>query len=302
VIKKIEDNFSIFIAIAFFLGLAFPGQAKTINPYIIYVLMGIMYFTILKMDLGSLSKLIMRPAYIIMLCVIVLVVTPIMFYYLSELIYPELSAAALIIGALPTALAASSLTDLLKGNVNVSLVTTIATSLLAPFTIPILIGVFIGVETEANASDMLIMLSEVIFIPFVLALITKWKARNFVSKTEQYFTVTNVALLFLTVFGPIGENSEYILENMDKTISISLYFVLLAVLLHIIGWYSSRGMDREYKIGSTVTVFYNNITLGIVFASSFFSPLITLAVVLYNVPWCLMLVPFQILLKKSRPK
>ena len=301
-IKKIEDNFSIFIAIAFFLGLAFPGQAKTINPYIIYVLMGIMYFTILKMDLGSLSKLIMRPAYIIMLCVIVLVVTPIMFYYLSELIYPELSAAALIIGALPTALAASSLTDLLKGNVNVSLVTTIATSLLAPFTIPILIGVFIGVETEANASDMLIMLSEVIFIPFVLALITKWKARNFVSKTEQYFTVTNVALLFLTVFGPIGENSEYILENMDKTISISLYFVLLAVLLHIIGWYSSRGMDREYKIGSTVTVFYNNITLGIVFASSFFSPLITLAVVLYNVPWCLMLVPFQILLKKSRPK
>ncbi|MBN1786321.1 MAG: bile acid:sodium symporter [Candidatus Methanofastidiosa archaeon] len=297
-IDRIENNFSIFIVIAFVLGLAFPDQAKLLNPFMIYVLMGIMYFTILNMDLDNIKDILVKPLYLMALVFTILIITPALFYAISKVIYPELAAAALIIGALPAALASSSITGLLRGNVKVALITTVVTSLIAPFSIPLLIKVFIGVETAADVPDMLIMLSEVIFIPFVLAFVSKRRAPRFIERTRKYYTLVNIMLLFMTVFGPIGYNAGYIKENIDKTITISLYFMLLAVLLHLLGWYLSHGRPLDYKIASTVVVFYNNITLGIVFASNFFSPLITLAVVLYNVPWCIMMVPFQYFLKR----
>jgi len=295
---RIENNFSFIIVLAFILGLLFPKEADLINPYMIYVLIGIMYFTMAKMDMLNTRDLLISPTYMFAIIIVILFITPLLFYYLSLVFYPEIAASALIIGALPAALASSSITDILKGDVKISLVVTVITSLIAPFSIPLLIRIFIGVETDANVSDMLIMLSEVIFVPFVLAIVTKKYFPKFVSKTKMYYSSINIFLLFLTVFGPIGHNSSYIKDNLDIAISISLFFFFLAIILHVIGWYISYKRPLEQKISSTVVVFYNNITLGIVFASNFFSPLITLSVVLYNIPWCVMLVPLQYALRK----
>ncbi|MHC1604868.1 MAG: bile acid:sodium symporter family protein [Candidatus Methanofastidiosia archaeon] len=298
-IEKIENNFSVFIALALVFGLAFPKISIAFNPYIVPMLMGIMFLTILKIDSKDFFKSASKPFYLVYLSSLILIISPIFFYYFSKLFYPEIAIATLIIIAMPAAMASTSLTDLLGGNASLSLLLTTITSLLAPFTVPFLILILAGVKTQANFLDMLLLLSEVIFIPFIAALLSRKLFPLTINKTKKYYSSTNIFLLFLVIIGPVGNNAEFILSNFNKAIYISIFFIIVSVLLHLVGWYATFWRPREDRIAAATTIAYFNITLGIVFASKFFSPLIVLAVVLYNVPWNMMLIPFQLFLKRG---
>jgi BASS family bile acid:Na+ symporter len=296
----IENNFSLVIALAFVVGMVAPGFARMFNPYILYILMGVMYLTILKIDLHELREHAANAGYMGYLTFIVLIATPIAVFAVSRVVYPEIAAAALIVGTLPSAIASTSFTDLLKGNVNIALLMTTITSLLAPFTMPLLIQLLIGVETDASFIDMLLMLSQAIFLPFALAVLTKWAAPGLIRRTYHYYASLNIVLLFFVIIGPVGNNAEFIYDNVSKAVTIALFFIGISALQHVIGWYASYWRPFEDRVASATVIAYTNITLGIVFTSQFFSPLIVLSVVLYEVAWDLMPMPFQFVVRRLR--
>ncbi|RZN45223.1 hypothetical protein EF808_07145 [archaeon] len=296
----IENNFSLVIALAFVVGMVAPGFARVFNPYILYILMGVMYLTILKIDLRELKAHAANAGYMGYLTFIILIATPVAVFAVTRAVYPEIAAAALIVGSLPAAIASTSFTDLLKGNVNIALLMTTITSLLAPFTMPLLIRLLIGVETDASFTEMLLMLAQAIFIPFALAVLTKWAAPGLIRRTKPFYASLNILLLFFVIIGPVGHNAEFIYDNVRKAITIALFFIGISVLQHIIGWYASYWRPIEDRVASATVIAYNNITLGIVFTSQFFSPLIVLSVVLYEVAWDLMPMPFQFVVRRAR--
>ncbi|HPR41472.1 MAG TPA: bile acid:sodium symporter [Candidatus Methanofastidiosa archaeon] len=297
-LKQIEGNFSLFIALGFVIGLLMPGVAKAMEPYILYFLVGIMFFTMLKIDPKDLRQTASNPSYILYLAAMILFISPIVQYSVAKVLYPGVAASVLIIGALPSAMSSTSITDLLKGNVHIALLLTVITSLLAPFTMPFLIELFIGVETQASFSDMVVMLAKVVFVPFVLSVAVKRAVPGLVGRTSKYYAMVNIFLLFLIIMAIIGSYSDYMLEDIDRTVRMALFFFLLAAMMHIIGWYSSFWRPFGDRVASSTIIYYCNISLGVVFTAKFFSPMVVLGVVLYNIPWSTMPVPFHYIVKR----
>ena len=280
------------------MGLALPGVFKLFNPYIILFLMAVMFFSILKIDVAELIGTIANPLYVLYLSCIVLFVVPIACYGIASVVMPGLAAATLIACALPTAVSSTSITILLKGNANIALVVTVLTALIVPFTLPALVELLIGVETAASYLDMFIMLAEVIILPFFLALAAKKAVPDAISRTRMYYPSLNVFFLFFVIAGPVAKNASLIYDNIGDTLEIVAFFFVVMVLRHLLGWYASSWRPFEDRIASTTAIAYSNIGLGIGFAYDFFSPFIVLAVVLYEVVWNIMPVPFQYTVKK----
>ncbi|HOP09328.1 MAG TPA: hypothetical protein PLC12_03835, partial [Candidatus Methanofastidiosa archaeon] len=99
-LKQIEGNFSLFIALGFVIGLLMPGVAKAMEPYILYFLVGIMFFTMLKIDPKDLRQTASNPSYILYLAAMILFISPIVQYSVAKVLYPGVAASVLIIGAL----------------------------------------------------------------------------------------------------------------------------------------------------------------------------------------------------------
>jgi len=297
-LKQIEGNFSLFIALGFLAGLALPGVSKALEPYILYFLVGIMFLTMLKIENKDLGDTASQPLYIIYLALIVLIVSPMLQFATAKMIYPSVAASVLIVGGLPSAMSSTSITDLLRGNVHVALLITVITSLLAPFTMPFLIELFIGVETQASFMDMVVMLAKVVFVPFILSLSVKRALPELVRRTSKSYALINIFLLFLIIMAIIGSYSEYMLEDAAKTLKMAGFFFILALMMHIIGWYASFWRPLGDRVASATVVFYCNISLGVVFADKFFPPMVVLGVVLYNIPWSTMPVPFHYIVKR----
>ncbi len=297
-ITRIEDNFSLILALGFIFGMAVPRFFSLFNPYILIFLMAVMFFSILKIDVGELLGTIANPLYVIYLSCIVLFVVPVACYGIASIIMPEISAATLIACALPTAVSSTSITILLKGNANIALVVTVLTALVVPFTLPALVELLIGVETSASYLDMVVMLAEVVILPFFLALAAKRAMPRAIGRTKRYYPTLNVFFLFFVIAGPVAKNASLIYDNLGDTVEILAFFFFIMVLRHLLGWYASSWRPFEDRIASTTVIAYSNIGLGIGFAYDFFSPFIVLVVVLYEVIWNIMPVPFQYAVKK----
>ena len=297
-ITTIEDYFSLILALGFIFGMAAPRLFSLFNPYILLFLMAVMFFSILKIDVGELLGTIANPLYVIYLSCIVLFVVPVACYGIASIIMPEISAATLIACALPTAVSSTSITILLKGNANIALVVTVLTALVVPFTLPALVELLIGVETSASYLDMVVMLAEVVILPFFLALAAKRAMPRAIDRTKRYYPTLNVFFLFFVIAGPVAKNASLIYDNLGDTVEILAFFFFIMVLRHLLGWYASSWRPFEDRIASTTVIAYSNIGLGIGFAYDFFSPFIVLVVVLYEVIWNIMPVPFQYAVKK----
>lgn len=297
-LKAIENNFAIFIAMAFLVGLAIPDHAGRLNPYITYLLMGIMYLTILKIDLKELAKTASEPKHLIYLSLIILFAIPFYSYLATRLLYPSIIVPAIIFGSLPAAMASTSYTDLLGGNVHITLLLTIITSLAAPVTMPLIVSILAGVETQAGYTDMLLMLAKAIFVPFLLAILTKRAARRTIERTRDYYSIVNIGLLFLLIAGPVGANADVMLKDPLESAKVTIYSMALMGSFHFIGWFALWKRPMRDKVASATAIAYSNITLGVVFAYEFFPPEVVVGVVLFEIAWNLLPIPFQALVKK----
>lgn len=296
-LKRIENNFSLVIISSVFAGLIFPDYAKRLDPYTMYILMTIMYFTLLKIDPAETLLQASRPLFVSYLSLLILVVRPMLLFFVTRIVFPDIASAVLIIACLPAAMSSTTLTDLLGGNPHISLIVTTVTSLMVPVTMPLIVKLLIGMETEAGIWDMLPLLAKIIFIPFVLSMISRKAFRSGIERAKTNFPVLNIILFFFLILGPVGNNAQYVFDNIGGMYLVVAYLVIVAGFTHIVGWYASFFRGRRDRIASTTVMAYNNITLGIVFVSQFFTPYILLIVIIYTIVWNMMPLPYQYVLR-----
>ncbi len=102
------------------------------------------------------------------------------------------------------------------------------------------------------------------------------------------------------IMGPLAKHSSYFLNNLEKVSYTILYLFLISATLHIIGWTMVFWLKKKEKTATSITSAYMNNSLAMVFAAKFFSPPIILAVILYELPWNTMLIPFRHIIKKLK--
>jgi BASS family bile acid:Na+ symporter len=290
----IEKYFWLFLIAGIGLGLWNPLSFKTFPAFIPKTLLGMMLFLVfLKIDTLQIVENIRNYKLMIYITLFYMIIIPLSFYLSVRVFNPDLAIGILLLTAMPAGVSTPALTDIVKGNVPLSMSLTLVSQMISPFTVPLL---FWLISLHGHSFDILMMLKDmaiIVFIPMVLSLIIKRYFPHSIKKTQHFFTSINVLLLFSFVIIAISSQRNYILENpVGLFWKIGVLYVVF-ILLHIIGYLICFRENKENRIAVAIGAAYMNNGMAIVLAASYFKPEVLVLMVLSELPWNTLLGPFK---------
>ena len=283
------------------LGLILPHYAVLLAPYGTIFLGSIFFLSALKIDLKEVARYLKDRKMIVLANAIMLVIYPLIVYYLMRFIYPDLALAFLLLAAMPAGMTSPLLSEICGGRQSLALVLTVTTSLLAPFTIPLVIKYTVGAEISVDVFSLFLTLVKVIFVPFILANMVKYLWPKKIKTWFPAISPISMTLLGLIILGVVATQAATILGGVDAKFLLTLLALfLLFIAFHLVGYYSVYWRDRADRISITICLTYMNFILAIYLAGRYFNrPGVVVPVILSVLPWSLLIIPFKFMLRKS---
>lgn len=300
--RVLLESYVFILLLSLTIGLLLPQYAILFAPYGTFFLGIIFFLSALKIDLKEILKYLKDKKMVVAVNFVMLIGLPVVVYYAMLFIYPDLAIAFLLLAAMPAGMTSPLLSEICGGKQSLALVLTISTSLLAPFTVPLMVGFLAGATVQVDTLGMFLSLVKVIFIPFILANFVKYFWHHKIKATYYTFKPISTILLGLLIMGIVAKQAETILGGLNVTflIEVAALFVLFA-FFHAVGYYTVWWRKRDDRVTITICLTYLNFTLAIFLAGKFFDdPRIVVPVVLSVLPWSLLIIPFKYLTKKLK--
>jgi BASS family bile acid:Na+ symporter len=292
-----ERYFWLFLIIGIIAGMVFPVCNDLLMSLLKPFLMVMLFLVFLKTDISQIFHKMKNYRFMMFIVLMNMIVIPVLFYFPVKLLDDNLALGILLLAAMPAGVATPALTDLIKGNTALSAGIVIATSLIAPFTVPLLFWVIgindISVDPRVLFKD----LSLIIFVPMILSQAIKHYFPQIIDRTNHLFTSVNVVILAILVYTVMGSQRDIILSNPVNLIWHTGFLYLVFMLLHLLGFLMGYSQDLEGKIATTIGAAYMNNGLAIVLAAVYFEPSILFLMVLSELPWNTLLIPFKRVIK-----
>jgi bile acid:Na+ symporter, BASS family len=289
----IENYFWVFLLAGIILGLSFPIYNDFLMSMLKPLLMVMLFLVFLKTDLLQILKQIKDYRLMAYLVCLYLFIIPIALFLFLDLFDRRLAIGILLLTAMPVAVSAATLTDIVKGNIALASGITIITSMLAPFTVPVLFRLINYDNLSINTTEIFLDLLVFIFIPLILSQISKKFIPGIISKGKNKITSVNILIIFIMIFAAMGSQRDFILGGSMDLLRQIIALYLIFIFLHIIGYLMGYNQDKESKIAITIGTAYKNNGMAIVLAAIHFEPSILVLMVLSEFPWNTLLAPFR---------
>lgn len=301
-LRQLLESYVFILLLSLTLGLLIPQYTIHLAGWT-SIFLGIIFFlSALKIDLKEVATYLNDRKMVVMANAVMLIGLPIVVYFATRLVYPDLAIAFMLLAAMPAGMTSPLLAEICGGKQSLALVITITTSLLAPFTIPLMVKLLAGADVQVDTLGMFLSLVKVIFIPFVLANIVKYFWHHKIKATYFTFKPISTLLLGLLIMGIVAKQADTVLSglNLKFLLQVSALFLLYA-LFHVVGYYVAWWRKPNDRVTITICLAYNNFTLAIYLAGKFFNePNIVVPVVLSVLPWSLLIIPFKYYTKKLK--
>lgn len=304
-IKKLADPMRLYfvvLVVAVFSGMFFPRQLSFLAGNSTIILGIIFFLGALKIDLVDLKKVWHLKTTIIIFNFLMLIGLPVVVYLIAKAIVPEYAIALLILSAMPTGMATPFLADIVGGSETLSMMMTVTTSLLAPFTIPLVISYLVGVTVGVDFWQMFFSVAQIIFIPFLLAWVVRYFLPRVVNKLKGEVNVISIIFLGLLVAGIVAQQSSSIVNSLiSSELFRSLGIVTVVVgSFYVLGYFLYFRKVGQDRLTLTVSFANMNFTLAIFLANKYFAdPKIIVPITMAVVPWFAFIVIFKYLFGKS---
>jgi len=297
----ISKRFWIFFVVAIVLGLVLPDVFWPLESLLGVLMFGIMFLSGLTVKLKDMKTIILKPWKIILFVVFSMVLAPIIFYFAVKLIDPQWAIAVLLLVAAPTWIAAAALCSIVKGNTGFTLASSVVTSVIAPLTIPLLVKFLVGTEVAFDLGYMMLSMSLYIVLPLVIAQVLIYFLPKVVEKYSKFYGPLIILFVMPMIAWPLGNNaSEIFSMDLWDLVLINILLFVISGLLHSMGWFVFWKAKLVDKISGSISLGYMNLSLATVLAAQYFGPEVLIVVVLFELPWDLMLIPFAWVVKKVR--
>lgn len=285
-------------------GVFLPDAALVFTPATLHMMIAILYMSFLRIDFASLTRL--GPAElgrVILWTLLKLIVLPVIMWGLAAWLVPDWALAVLLLAGVSAGVTAPFFAQVLGVDASRTLQVTVLSSILVPVTLPALVKILMGAQMDIPFSHMFRLLALVIFVPLILAYLTKKVWPALLSHLDRVQFPLTLALFLLINAGVFAPYAGFLRRQLDDVgIAIVLaYFVGVAYLL--IMWLVvalSRRKDQSLA-GGVGLIFVNNV-LVVVFAARFFGPECPLLSAVYMLPLFMSLVPLRILASRILPK
>jgi len=298
-IQFLDKYFGVFLITGLIMGLINPFYSSILMPMLKPFLMVTLFLVFLKTDVALVFQKMKNYRQVIFFTFIYMIAIPVLFFLAIQPFNRELAVGILLLTAMPAGTASPALTDIAKGNTALSTSIVIITSVIAPVTVPLLFwGLMIG-DLSVNSWFIFRDLALLIFLPMAASQLIKRYFPGIIIKSSHLFTSINVLLLAVMVYAIIGSQRDTILNNPVKILWQTGLLYIVFILLHLIGFFMGYKEDRKGKIATAIGAAYMNNAMAIVLAAIYFSPSILVLMVLSEIPWNTMLVPFRKIMNTS---
>jgi len=296
---KLTESYIFVLIVAITIGLLLSKQANFFFSYISLFLAIIFFLASIKLDLSHFLAEIKNAKIIIFLVLFMMLILPALVYLVAKPLIPTYAFALLLLAAMPAGMTAPLLSEVAGGRTSLALVFVVITSLIAPFTVPLVLKIFAGKIVVLSFVDMFLKLTKIIFIPFILAQIARYFFHKKIKIVYWALKPVSIILLGLLIAGVVANQATLIKTNISSFLPailiMSAYFLLMPYLTLLI----TKKYETSTRISIAVAVTFTNFTLSIYIAATFFpEPQILIPTILTVLPWSLGFIPFKYLAKK----
>jgi bile acid:Na+ symporter, BASS family len=279
------------VAVAVF----FPAVGVPFQPYLLYFMMLLLFLSFLTIDFRALlDRSPTSLTRLALLVVLKLVVLPTGLYGIALLAKPEYALPVLLVSGISTGVVAPFVGALVRADIPQILRMVIVTSLLVPFSLPVLAKILAGSTMYIPLSLMIRLLAIVIFVPMAGVLLLRRMWPGLPERIAQrQFPVS--LMLFATInFGVFSRYSDFFFQEPGQlAVSIGIAYIL-AIVYYAVGFAITPGRPPAERLAWGVSLALMNNVLVIVFSSEFFGPLCPTLAAMYMFPFFTMIVPLRL--------
>lgn len=284
-LKFIETYFWAVFVGAFVLGLLAPAVGLHLRPLVVPAIMMLTFLTLLRADLRAVAQHFKRPLHLSYLLAGQLVIIPVLVYVAVSGTSQAFAVSCLLLAAMPPAIAAVALTELVKGDTSLSLTLTVLAHCVAPLSVTALFYLLPETSVAVKWWSFAQHLVLIIAVPMGAAMVARHIARDFIERHEGLVNPMNVLLLALTLYIVAATQSETIIRDAVNLLPMVLGLYGLFLALYFLGHAWAWRSEKKAKLAVCVTNTYMNNGLAIALAFTFFEPEVIVLVVLSEVPW-----------------
>jgi bile acid:Na+ symporter, BASS family len=286
--KIFAQAYLITMLLAIAVGLFVP-QATALIAWNTLLLQAIFFISCLKVEPKTVLENLKDWRFLLLANFLMLLGFPIAVWLLGLPWRSDFAFALYMLAAMPVGMTAPLLVEIAGGKQSVAMVLTITTSLLAPFTVPLLTKLLYSTQITVEASSMFMQLVLVIFVPFALAMIVRAVGKRAIAAVKPYTKTFSTILLGLLIAGAVAKQAGPILKMASNPLGLLITLALLyafILVLHLAGYYAFRHESKDIRQTSSISLAYMNFTLAIFLATKFFPrPGVILPLVLIVIPW-----------------
>lgn len=267
------------------LGFIFAAQ---LQPYIKSVPYLFAYVTLtmaIGCGLGQLREVLKRPGVMLLTFVIAHVLSPLAAYGLGTFIFGADSpyvVGLVLFTIIPIGVSTVLWVGMSGGSVPLMLAMVVLDSALSPLVVPAGIHLFFNSAVEVKAGPIIIDLLVIIVLPTIIGVALNQMSRGRIQNVVQPYTSPLSKLCFI---GVVSLNASAIAPHLDQLKQDMMQLVPLVVVLvglcYAFGYIGTAQLrNREQQVTVSYATGMRNISLGIVLALGYFSPLAAVPVVL----------------------
>ncbi|MGI9471951.1 MAG: bile acid:sodium symporter family protein [Rubripirellula sp.] len=178
----------------------------------------------------------------------------------------EIAAGVILVGCVPGAMASNVLTSTARGSVAYSVSLTTVATLLSPLTVPIVLSVVAGAQTDHSLASSSIRLSLLVVLPTVVGFSISRAWGSFRAFSERWSSaVASFALLWIIAIVVAGNRDK--LVNVGAVLAIAL--LVINVVGYAAGWFVGglSKLPTRYRRALTLEVGMQNAGLGTALAT-----------------------------------
>jgi BASS family bile acid:Na+ symporter len=265
-------NFAVvMVLLGIVFGFSLPSIGLLWAPYVSYILMTLIFSTILTMEFQDVVDCARKPASLLYTLLTIFVLGPILALSGRFLFSSETYVGIVLAICAPSAVSAAFFVGIFQGDTAYSLMTSVLTNLLAILTVPTTVFLAVGTSISFDLPSMFLSLIELILVPVVLAFAIQKILRNNPMQFSKYVSKTNPILMLFILWGTTAAGALYIQKNPLQFLWESLFIVaILAALFLVVYGLRKRHSYKQAITMGFVTVVRNG-ALALIIATTFFT-------------------------------
>jgi len=276
--RWIGSHLMIIVPAGVAIGVLFPQALLPIRPYVTLLFFIMTFQNSLSNDLGSMKRALNQPLVLVAVLAMVHVAMPLLTYAVACLIFGADSptvAGVVLEYSVPIGASTVMWIAMFGGELALGLAALLASTLLAPFTIPLTLKLLVGATVEVDALGMMADMGIMIALPALAATLLNEFTHGWAKERLAPPTMPISRIILPIIVSTNATGIAAYLHNLTwRLVGIIVFMLVFAVLSFVFGMLLARRLskDRERFVALSFSCGIRNVSAGAVLASQYFGP------------------------------